>query len=216
MRVKVGLDNLPPPPPNCTNGIKDGNETDTDCGGGFWANGLNIRSKAGICAVCTRGKVCERTEDCVHGLVCEDGKCSKEKDKADNFIGALIAMAGSFVGNVGTNVEKFVHVRENSKPKHLRQEAYICIPMWWVGFFMILFGSFADFFALSFGTQALVVASGGATTLVVNNFFAKYWHREVLPCFFSLHSNCAVSSFFFTALTPFCVCLAFCPPCPLY
>jgi hypothetical protein len=29
-------------------------------------------------------------------------------------------------------------------------------------------------------SQALVVASGGATTLIVNNMFAKYWHKEYI------------------------------------
>ena len=87
-------------------------------------------------------------------MECSDKhKCMKVRDGADNFVGALIAIAGSVVGNVGTNVEKFVHVRENAKPKSRRNENYICIPMWWAGFLMILFGSFADFLALSFGTQ---------------------------------------------------------------
>lgn len=45
---------------------------------------------------------------------------------------------------------------------------------------MVILCSITDIAALAFAGQALVVASGGATTLIVNNLFAKYWHREVL------------------------------------
>ena len=102
----MGLVPKPPPPPsNCTNLIKDGNETDKDCGGGSWADGTNMSNTA-ICHPCKRGKHCKMDADCESPFACLDKKCQKVKNGADNFIGAIIAMAGSMVGNIGTNVEK--------------------------------------------------------------------------------------------------------------
>jgi RHS repeat-associated protein len=48
---------------HCSNSIKDGNETDADCGGS--------------CAPCPGGKVCNTQTDCAGGLICEtnNGAC---------------------------------------------------------------------------------------------------------------------------------------------
>lgn len=100
-----------------------------------------------------------------------------------NFIGAVVSIAGSVIGNLGTNVQKYVHAREAKKPEEERYSAYVYIPLWWCGLLMIIFMSITDIAALAFAGQALVVASGGATTLIVNNIFAKYWHKEHLSSF---------------------------------
>jgi len=48
---------------SCTNGIRDGEETDTDCGGSE-------------CDKCRNGWKCERITDCQSGLQCLEGYCS--------------------------------------------------------------------------------------------------------------------------------------------
>ena len=50
----------PPPPPPCANGIKDGSETDVDCGG--------------ACPRCADGRNCATTRDCASGY-CNGGTC---------------------------------------------------------------------------------------------------------------------------------------------
>lgn len=51
-------------PPHCSNQLKDGDETDVDCGGS--------------CAKCVNGKVCNAASDCENGQ-CENGRCTGEK-----------------------------------------------------------------------------------------------------------------------------------------
>ena len=48
----------------CTNNIKDGNETDIDCGGPN-------------CPPCKIRQKCIKNRDCINLLVCRTGKCSK-------------------------------------------------------------------------------------------------------------------------------------------
>lgn len=50
-----------PPSSGCGNGMKDGQETDADCGGG-------------ICGACGNGKVCQRPGDCQSGQ-CTNNMC---------------------------------------------------------------------------------------------------------------------------------------------
>jgi hypothetical protein len=52
-----------PPGPSCSDGIKNGTETDIDCGGG-------------VCAVCAPGQVCVSGADCATGL-CPTGTCAR-------------------------------------------------------------------------------------------------------------------------------------------
>src|SRR6187200_355580 len=55
----------PPPPPSgptCTDGLKNGSETDVDCGGG-------------LCPRCADGKVCQLPNDCSSGT-CTGGRCA--------------------------------------------------------------------------------------------------------------------------------------------
>ena len=54
------------PPPTCTDGKKDGTETDVDCGGS-------------VCPACASGKACGAATDCV-SLVCTGGVCQAATD----------------------------------------------------------------------------------------------------------------------------------------
>ena len=65
------------PPPTCTDGKKNGGETDIDCGGG-------------TCAPCKKGKGCAKTADCLSGVctggVCQEASCTdtvKNGDETD-------------------------------------------------------------------------------------------------------------------------------------
>src|SRR5207253_1443636 len=57
-----GSDHFPTMPSACTNGVKDGVETDVDCGGS-------------VCGPCAAGKACAVTTDCVTGSRCASGVC---------------------------------------------------------------------------------------------------------------------------------------------
>ena len=56
---------------SCTNGIRDGEETDTDCGGSE-------------CEKCRNGWKCERITDCQSGLQCLEGYCSPSDTSRGN------------------------------------------------------------------------------------------------------------------------------------
>ncbi len=49
-------------PPSCTDGVRDGDESDVDCGGA-------------TCLLCLVGKACRKGTDCATG-VCDGGKCA--------------------------------------------------------------------------------------------------------------------------------------------
>ncbi len=50
-------------PASCTDHVKNGAETDFDCGGG-------------TCPVCATGQGCASASDCVSGHACTSGTCS--------------------------------------------------------------------------------------------------------------------------------------------
>ncbi len=54
---------------SCTNEIKDGTESDIDCGG--------------TCGACTEGKFCTATADCVRGTRCVNDLCSSPSETND-------------------------------------------------------------------------------------------------------------------------------------
>lgn len=56
---------------SCTNGIRDGEETDTDCGGS-------------VCNKCRSGWRCEKATDCQSGLACLSGYCSPSDSSRGN------------------------------------------------------------------------------------------------------------------------------------
>ena len=50
----------------CANGIKDGEETDKDCGG--------------LCGGCLSGKACKVKKDCADDIKCANNKCAPMDD----------------------------------------------------------------------------------------------------------------------------------------
>eukprot|EP00937_MAST-01D_sp_MAST-1D-sp2_P000369 g369.t1 len=94
-------------------------------------------------------------------------------------VGALIAVLASVLSNVGVNVQKHAHLINSGRPEEQRVP-YTRMPVWWFGMAGVVGGSLGDFAALSFATQALVAALGGATTLTTNLFIARFWHKEAL------------------------------------
>jgi hypothetical protein len=78
------------------------------------------------------------------------------------------------------DIQKYVHLQNEKKSDGERTENYTSSPLWWLGFSFTVICSLTDLAALAFASQAVVVACGGATTLIVNNLFAKYWHGEYL------------------------------------
>lgn len=68
----AGADAAPAPPaggPSCTNGTRDGDETDVDCGGE-------------LCPPCANGSACALPRDCV-SLVCTGGSCNNHVGCSD-------------------------------------------------------------------------------------------------------------------------------------
>jgi hypothetical protein len=96
---------------------------------------------------------------------------------SDTAVGAAIAIVASVISNVGVNVQKAAHVRNERAPKEARLP-FTKMPIWWVGMGGVVAGSLGDFAALGFATQALVAALGGATTLATNLAIARWWHKE--------------------------------------
>ncbi|CAK4066492.1 unnamed protein product [Aphanomyces euteiches] len=96
-----------------------------------------------------------------------------------DFLGATIAISAAIGSNLGVNVQKRSHDKEDAKPKHLRRP-YTVRPMWWLGMFLVVFGSLGDLFALGFAPQTLVASLGGGSTIVANVLFAHYWLKQPL------------------------------------
>jgi hypothetical protein len=78
-------------PPSCTDGIKDGDETDVDCGGG-------------TCPACATAKGCVKATDCT-SLVCKDGVCEAPSptDGIKNDSETDVDCGGGFVANGDPN-----------------------------------------------------------------------------------------------------------------
>lgn len=81
-----------------------------------------------------------------------------------------MAVAAQFVSNLGNILQKRSHNDEERRPK-AQQRPYAQRAVWWVGMSMILFGSFADFVALTLAPQS-VVAALGCLTLVATVIWA--------------------------------------------
>ncbi|EQC33386.1 hypothetical protein SDRG_08903 [Saprolegnia diclina VS20] len=96
-----------------------------------------------------------------------------------DFLGATIAIAAAIGSNLGVNVQKRSHMQEDERPKHL-QRPYTKRPMWWLGMFMVVFGSLGDLFALGFAPQTLVASLGGGSTIVANVLIARFWLKQQL------------------------------------
>ncbi|ETV71034.1 hypothetical protein H257_13751 [Aphanomyces astaci] len=96
-----------------------------------------------------------------------------------DFLGATIAISAAIGSNLGVNVQKRSHDQEDAKAKHL-QRPYTKRPYWWLGMFLVVFGSLGDLFALGFAPQTLVASLGGGSTIVANVLFAHYWLKQPL------------------------------------
>ncbi|KDO16148.1 hypothetical protein SPRG_18317, partial [Saprolegnia parasitica CBS 223.65] len=90
-----------------------------------------------------------------------------------DFLGATIAIAAAIGSNLGVNVQKRSHMQEDERPKHL-QRPYTKRPVWWLGMFLVVFGSLGDLFALGFAPQTLVASLGGGSTIVANVLIARF------------------------------------------
>ncbi|KAG6622711.1 NIPA protein 2 [Phytophthora cinnamomi] len=104
-------------------------------------------------------------------------------DDADNvqgkWIGLAIVIASAVLSNLGVNVQKLSHVREEDKPVFERQ-TYYTRPLWLTGLVLVVLGAIGDFEALGFAPQALVASVGGGFTVLANVFFAHLWLGQVL------------------------------------
>ncbi|CAH0477603.1 unnamed protein product [Peronospora belbahrii] len=104
-------------------------------------------------------------------------------DDVDNvqgkWIGLGIVIASAVLSNLGVNVQKLSHVREEEKPVFERQ-TYYTRPLWLSGLILVLLGAIGDFEALGFAPQALVAAVGGGFTVLANVFFAHLWLGQIL------------------------------------
>jgi hypothetical protein len=98
-----------------------------------------------------------------------------------NAIGCLISIFGSVLGNVGLNIEKLAHTRNQRKPLK-EQVSYVLLPLWWMGLTGVIIGAICDLLSLGYATQTLSVASGGATTLLSNCFVSRCMHGETMRC----------------------------------
>ncbi|ETV95553.1 hypothetical protein H310_10995 [Aphanomyces invadans] len=94
------------------------------------------------------------------------------------FVGITICLVGSTVSNFGLNIQKYSFMLQQHLPDHERKP-YNTQWRWWLGFFGVGLGSVADFAALSFAAQSIIMPIG-AFTLVCNIFFAHYWLKEKL------------------------------------
>lgn len=95
------------------------------------------------------------------------------------WIGLIIIIVSAVLSNLGVNVQKLSHDREEVKPV-LEQQTYYLRPLWLTGFVLVFLGAIGDFEALGFAPQALVAAVGGGFTVLANVFFAHLWLGQVL------------------------------------
>jgi len=98
-----------------------------------------------------------------------------------NALGAVLAVSGSIVSNLGTNIQKRSH--KNAEAQKLRGEpvkSYVWRPYWWLGFLGVFCGSLVDFLAFGYGDQGLITALGGSTVLITNVFLGYFWQNEPL------------------------------------
>lgn len=104
-------------------------------------------------------------------------------DDQDNvqgkWIGLGIVITSAVLSNLGVNVQKLSHVREEERPIFERR-VYYTRPVWLVGLVLIALGAIGDFEALGFAPQSLVAAVGGGFTVLANVFFAHLWLGQVL------------------------------------
>lgn len=94
------------------------------------------------------------------------------------FLGVILATLSCFISNLGLNLQKLLHLRNQSKASNVR-EGYHKFALWWLGLLLIVFGAIADFAALTFAPQSLV-APLGSLTLVSNIILSPIILKEVV------------------------------------
>jgi hypothetical protein len=94
-----------------------------------------------------------------------------------NVVGGSIAIFASIIGNLGANLQKHSH-NKDAKKTVAERRPYLLRGVWWIGFAGVVFGAIGDFSALAFGSQSLVSAMGGGTTLICNVLAANYFNEE--------------------------------------
>jgi uncharacterized membrane protein len=94
------------------------------------------------------------------------------------FLGVILATLSCFISNLGLNLQKLLHLRNQSKASNIR-EGYHKFALWWLGLLLIVFGAIADFAALTFAPQSLV-APLGSLTLVSNIILSPIILKEVV------------------------------------
>ncbi|ETV81337.1 hypothetical protein H257_05884 [Aphanomyces astaci] len=108
----------------------------------------------------------------------KDGEHDTYVNTSNLFIGIGICLIGSTISNFGLNIQKYSFMLQQHLPDHERKP-YNTQWRWWLGFAGVGIGSVADFAALSFAAQSIIMPIG-AFTLVCNIFFAHYWLKEKL------------------------------------
>lgn len=94
------------------------------------------------------------------------------------FLGVILATLASFISNLGLNLQKLLHLRNQNRPVEVR-DSYHKFPLWWIGLLMIVFGAIADFAALTFAPQSLI-APLGSLTLVSNIILSPIILKEII------------------------------------
>ena len=102
------------------------------------------------------------------------------KNSFDNlwFVGVILATFASFVSNLGLNLQKLLHLRNQGKPAEVR-DSYYKFGLWWLGVSLISIGAVADFAALTFAPQSMV-APLGSLTLVSNIILSPIILKEII------------------------------------
>merc|ERR1712226_28212 len=96
---------------------------------------------------------------CASKAVNQTATGGTEPGNMTNTYGAIISIVASILSNIGTNVQKEAHLRNEAKPEE-EQTPYIKSPLWWLGLVGVVVGSIGDFVAFSLASQELVVAVG--------------------------------------------------------
>lgn len=92
------------------------------------------------------------------------------------WLGAIFSIMAKSLTTFGVNCHKLSAMKEAER---VSKRSYWNQPIWAGGLAMLILGALGDFAALALTAQS-VVAPIGASSLVVNIFFAHYWLKEEL------------------------------------
>lgn len=114
------------------------------------------------------------TTKALDSLLAPEGNGKEDDTALYKWIGLGIVIGSAILSNLGVNIQKLSHVREDEKPMYCRR-LYYTRPLWIFGMVLIVLGAIGDFEALGFAPQALVASVGGGCTVLANVFFAHLW-----------------------------------------